>query len=324
MDRLLDIATSDGSVGSAPVPTLDLVAAFGSNPGKLRMHLYRPLSARVRAPLVVVLHGCGQTAAGYETGSRWTTLARDHGFMVLYAEQQGVNNQRTCFNWFERGDITRGSGEVESIHQMIDHAIADHGADPKAVFICGLSAGGAMAGAMLATYPETFAGGAIIAGLPYGTASNTSEALESMFTGKVREAKVWGDAVRAASAFSGRRPGVAIWHGTADPVVKPINAGELVKQWTNVHGVGAEPPFERTIGTVTRREWQDESGRTCVIDYSLPGIGHGTPIDDPTPSALFFLPAGISATHQIADDWGLLAPPKPTLLARIGLDGLLS
>ena len=322
MDGMVGGAASDTSdFGPAARAALRQVSDFGSNPGALKMFVYKPLeSSRKARPLVVVLHGCSQTAAGYDSASGWSHLADRENFVVLLPQQQSANNHQTCFSWFEPDDTRRDGGEALSIRQMIATAIED-GADPKRVYICGLSAGGAMACAMLALYPEIFAGGAIIAGLPFGTAANVSEALDSMYSGKIRDSKVWGDLVRAANpAFPGPWPTVSIWHGTGDRTVKPINAGELVKQWTNVQGVAADAPSEDKIGTTTRRVWRDAGGAPRVIEYSLPGMGHGTPVDNVDPPAPFFLPAGLSATTQLAEDWSLHESTPPTsFLSRLGL-----
>ena len=143
------------------------ISEFGTNPGALKMFAYVP-EPLPRAPaLVVVLHGCGQTAAAYDFGTGWSTLAKRYGFALLMPEQQGSNNANTCFNWFNPGDVARGRGEAASIRQMVARMVADHKIDPRRIYITGLSAGGAMTSVMLATYPEVFAGGAIIAGLPY-------------------------------------------------------------------------------------------------------------------------------------------------------------
>ena len=307
MDGILDEISSGFRTDdrAEPAPVLEQVRSFGPNDGNLSMRLYRPNALGKRRPLVVVLHGCTQTAAGFGTASGWLRLADELKFMVLLPEQKAENNRQTCFSWFEAGDIRRGSGEVASIAEMIDMAVTAFDADRDRIFICGLSAGGAMAAAMLATYPELFQGGAMIAGLPYGTATSTSEALDSMYSGKIKEAKVWGDIVRSASKHTGPWPSVAIWHGTEDRVVKPINAGELVKQWTNVHGVGGEAPAEDQIGRTTRRVWRDGRKLQVVTEYSVAGLGHGVPVDDASPPAPFFIPAGLSSTWHIAKDWNL-------------------
>ena len=269
---------------------------------------------------MIVLHGCGQTAAGFERGARWTDLADAHGFIVLYPEQRSLNNQQLCFNWFVPADTRRGGGEVESIRQMIGHAMTMADVDARRVYVCGLSAGGAMAGAMLATYPDLFAGGAIIAGLPYGAASTTSEALESMYAGRTKDAKAWGDLVRSASPHRGPWPSVFVWHGLSDTTVRPINAGEIVKQWCDVHGFAQGAPAQTRLGHIARRAWSGTGGRACVVEYSLPGFAHGVPVDAVTSPAPFFLPSHVSAIRQIAGDWGLLAPVRRRgLFGRLGL-----
>src|SRR3954463_16767186 len=138
-------------------------AEFGSHPGSLRMFSFVPPNPEPAPALVVVLHGCGQTAAAYDFGAGWSTLAKRYGFALLMPEQQSANNANTCFNWFNPGDVARGRGEAASIRQMVARMVADHKIDPRRIYITGLSAGGAMTSVMLATYPEVFAGGAIIA-----------------------------------------------------------------------------------------------------------------------------------------------------------------
>ena len=140
--------------------------AFGPNPGNLRMLVHVPERLPRMAPLVVALHGCSQTADEYDYGTGWSSLANRLGFAVVYPEQQPTNNPKNCFSWFLPGDIARGHGEALSIQQMVEHAIATFGVDRRRVFVTGLSAGGAMAAVMLATYPEVFAGGAIMPDSP--------------------------------------------------------------------------------------------------------------------------------------------------------------
>jgi feruloyl esterase len=287
------------------------LTGFGSNPGNLRAFFYVPEALESSPALVVVLHGCGQTAAGYDFGAGWSTLADRYGFALLLPEQKRANNPKTCFSWFSPGDTTRGRGEALSIRQMVDRMVRDHGIDRGRIFATGLSAGGAMTSAMLAAYPDVFAGGAIIAGLPYGAARTVNEALESMFKGRSRTAGDWGDLVRAASPHRGPWPRVSVWHGSADTTVAPINAQEIVKQWTDVHGVASSQAEWDEVDGYPRRVWRGAAGESVVEEYTITGMAHGTPLapsasDDPHGAAgPFLLDAGIASSYHIAAFWGL-------------------
>jgi poly(hydroxyalkanoate) depolymerase family esterase len=286
------------------------VAAFGSNPGNLRMLVYEPKRLPRSSPVVVALHGCSQTAAKYDRGSGWSQLADSLGFAVVYPEQQPANNPNNCFSWFLPGDTTRGEGEALSIRQMVEHAVAALHVDRQRVFITGLSAGGAMASVMLATYPEVFAGGAIIAGLPYGCARTVQQAFEAMFKEQSMAAPALGDRVRSASNNRGSWPKISVWHGTADPIVKPANSEEIVRQWTDLHGLATAPSYAEAIGGHVRRVWNDADGETLIEAFSIGGMAHGVPLatrgeDSCGAVGAFFLDAGISSTHHIASFWRL-------------------
>src|SRR3954469_24993325 len=212
----------------SPSNHLTETKSFGPNPGALRMFTYLPPDVSADCALMVVLHGCTQSAANYDRGAGWSTLAERFGFALLLPEQHRSNNPNGCFNWFQTGDIERGHGEALSIRQMVAKMVSDHGIDPARVFVTGLSAGGAMTSVMLATYPDVFTGGAIVAGLPYGAANNVQQAFENMFQCRPRKAGEWGDLVRRASPHQGRWPLVSVWHGGADTTVIPPNAIEIV------------------------------------------------------------------------------------------------
>jgi poly(hydroxyalkanoate) depolymerase family esterase len=304
------LGPSGADLGSGFDPLTEIFV-FGSNPGALRMFTYVPVQAPRKPALVVVLHGCAQTAASYDLGVGWSTLADRYGFALLMPQQQLSNNPNNCFNWFLPGDTGRGSGEALSIRQMIDTMIAAHGMDRKRVFVTGLSAGGAMTSVMLATYPELFAGGAVIAGLPFGTAANVNEALESMFHVRVRPAREWGDLVRAASRHRGPWPRISVWHGSADTVVRPDNADEIVKQWTDVHDLDPAPTLTETVDGYPRQVWRDRTGRDVIESYTIAGMAHGAPLaTGPAEThcgipGAFVLDVGISSSYHIAKFWGL-------------------
>jgi len=280
------------------------------------MFTYVPSPGETSSALVVVLHGCTQNAASYDYGAGWSVLAERYGFALLLPEQQRSNNPKSCFNWFLPGDITRGQGEALSIRQMVERMTIDHGIDPRRVFVTGLSAGGAMTSVMLATYPEVFAGGAIIAGLPYGAANNVQTALESMFQGHSRPAGEWGDLVRRASPHNGPWPRISVWHGSADGVVKPTNADEIIKQWIDVHGLSSVPTLNQIIDGYPRRVWRSADGADLIAAYTITGMGHGTPLatghseDRCGAAGAFLLEVGISSSYHIARDWGLIGPRR--------------
>jgi poly(hydroxyalkanoate) depolymerase family esterase len=299
------------------------VKGFGTNPGALRMFSYVPVVQQHPRALVVVLHGCGQSAAGYDVGAGWSTLAKHYGFALMLPEQQPSNNANTCFNWFNPEDIAREHGEACSIRQMIARMVADHGIDPRRIFITGLSAGGAMTSVMLATYPELFAAGAVIAGLPFGVASNVREALTGMQSSRTRSPTELGDLVRRASKHKGQWPKISVWHGSADRTVHPGNANEIVKQWLDVHRLPREPMSESMVDGYPRQVWWDGSGETVVESYTITDMAHGTPLgvadNDKRygTKGAFMLEAGISSSYHIAKFFGLTgwirqAKPAPT------------
>ena len=121
-----------------------------------------------------------------------------------------------------------------------------------------------MTSVMLATYPEVFAGGAIIAGLPYGAATNMQQAFETMYQCPPRAARAWGELVRKASRHKGPWPRVSVWHGGADATVIPPNAAEIIKQWSDVHGLPVQPSFEAMVDGYPRQVWVNAAGDELI------------------------------------------------------------
>jgi poly(hydroxyalkanoate) depolymerase family esterase len=307
----------------AQAPTrLQEVFGFGPNPGRLCMYAYVP-DRLPRAPaLVVVLHGCLQTAAEYDLGAGWSILADRFRFSLLFPEQQLANNPRGCFNWFQRGDSERDQGEALSIRHMVEHMIQAHAIDRRRVFVTGLSAGGGMTSVMLAAYPEVFAGGAVIAGVPYRGAIGVPAALRCMFQGQVRSGREWGSLVRGASPHRGPWPKLSVWHGSADLTVSPVNAAEIVKQWADVHGLAAVPSREEIVDGHSRRVWTNATGEDVLEQYIISGMGHGTPVSVRSgperhgAAGPFLLDAGIPSSYHIVRFWGLTRVEQiPSVLA---------
>ncbi len=307
------------TVGLTPAPTppgapppdapggvrVEEVAAFGANPGGLTMKLHAPESLpRAGAPLLVLLHGCGQDAVRFAVAAGWTALADRLGAPLLLPEQASRNNPGRCFNWFEPGDIARDGGEVRSILQMTEAAIDRFGCDRRRVFVAGLSAGGAMAAAVMAAYPDAFAAGAVVAGLPVGCATDVGSAMTRMrAAGADLSGPDWAARSRAVapSGYAGRWPRISIWQGGADRVVDPANAVNLEAQWVALHGLGSAPTQDLSPRPgLRRRVWRD-----AVELWTIDGMAHGYPVALASAEP-FVLSSGIDATGAIARFWGLL------------------
>ncbi|MBU8856306.1 MULTISPECIES: PHB depolymerase family esterase [unclassified Micromonospora] len=325
---VLAAATALVAALPAQAASLTQVTGFGSNPGNLAMYAYRPDGLPAGAPAVVLLHGCVQNASTYVANSGWQKYADQWKFTLIAPQQPSGNNANSCFNWFETGDTARGQGEALSIKQMVDYAKNTYGTDGARVYVSGLSAGGAMSATMLATYPDVFAAGSIIAGIPYRCATSMINAFSCMNPGVNKTPAQWGDLVRGAySGYSGKRPRVAIWHGTSDTTVATANAVESRDQWTNVLGVSATPTSTSTLPAGTSLEVY---GSDQVRLYRVSGMGHGTPVDpgsgaDQCGAAGAYFLDTICSTYRDAVFFGLggggsspsptptaTASPKPT------------
>ena len=303
--RSANLGTIPASAGR-----LQPMSQFGSNPGNLTAKHYIPDDLPCNAPLVVVLHGCGQDAAGYDHGAGWSTLADRYGFALLFPEQNAANNPNRCFNWFTPENTQRGSGDALSIYQMVVKLQSDCDLDPERTYITGLSAGGAMTSVMLATYPEVFAGGAIIAGLAYGSAADIPQAFARMRGQGGPAADSLPALVRAASDHEGPWPTISVWHGSGDTTVVPANAEAIVSQWRTIHGVAVEPDRSEMVDGYPRMVWTDAEGRDVIEEYSITGMGHGTPLSTQGEegygaAGAFMLEAAISSTQRIAEFWGI-------------------
>ncbi|XQU07445.1 PHB depolymerase family esterase [Halomonas sp. LY9] len=227
---------------------------------------------------MVVLHGSTQSAESYNRGAGWSELADQCGAALLYPEQRRTNNPISSFNWFKSGDSRRDAGEPLSIHHMIERVISEHAIDPARVFITGMSSGGAMTSVMLATYPEVFAGGAIIAGLPYRSADNLMQAAIRMKGyGGPSDHKL--DAlVREASTFEGPWPTISVWHGGSDSTVATANADSIVRQWQQIHQVEGPPTRVETVEGFLDRCGATIKGVKSSKNTSLKAWGMARPL----------------------------------------------
>ncbi len=297
---------------AAATGTYQQVTGFGSNPGNLAMYQYTPANLPSGAPLVVALHGCTQTANDYYTDSGWQKYADLWGFAVVFPQTNSTNNALSCFSWFDPTKDARGAGEAASVVQMVDYAQAHTGSDSHRVYVTGLSAGAGMAADLLADYPDVFAGGSIDSGLPAQCATSETAASGCQDGSQNLTPAQWGDKVRASDpGYSGPWPKVAIWQGSSDYTVYPVNSTELRDQWTNVWGISQTASSTTTLtGGTTEQVYDDPAGDPAVELYTISGMGHGLAVspgsgtDQCGATGAYFL-SYICSSYYTARFWGL-------------------
>ena len=290
---------------------------FGNNPGDLKAFVYSSSEkkrAETKRPLLVALHGCSQTGNNLSSISGWSQMAKENNFVVLYPEQRRINNPSKCFNWFNLKDITRNSGELESIINMIDHSIETYNIDPSQIYIYGVSAGAAMGVCLLATYPEYFKSGAIFAGAPYKVAVTNWQATKAMLKTVDRSPEEWGDLVTQDS-IKRAYPKLIVCHGTDDNVVDIRNSYELIEQWTDLHQIDTIPDEitpNYMSADLTKMVYKDSSGAEKIIFYEFSNLGHRIPIDPGKSKTqggrigMYSKDVGYFSTYYVAKEFNLL------------------
>ena len=227
---------------------------YANGAGSRVYQTYLPARYRGQSlPLVVMLHGCKQTPEDFAEGTRMNRLADELGFIVLYPSQPRGANPGRCWNWFSPQNQRRDAGEPSLIAGMTRQVMARYRVDPRRVYVAGLSAGGAMAAVMGATYPDLYAAIGIHSGLPYASAR---------------------DAVSALAAMRGRRTDVAplpqvptiVFHGDRDTTVHPRN-GDYGVEGRKLHAQRGEAGGRAYTRTVHR-------GRLPLEHWLVHGAGH--------------------------------------------------
>lgn len=298
-------------------PLSEEVMDFGTNPGNLSLFYYIPKTVKENAPMVVVLHGCGQGAAAAAELTGWNKLADEYGFYVMYPQQHFPNNPQHCFNWFKNNEIERGKGECESIKQMVDYMLKKFKVDSKNIFVTGMSAGGAMTTVMIATQPGMFKAAAVFAGGPYKPGSNIFASSGSMLWGVNKTPEEWGDLVwRQNPAFKAKYPRVIIFHGTKDPVVNFRGAHEIIEQWTYLHNADSVPTVidSAYLGAsdVTRFAYHNKDKEEAVVFYKVKDLGHVIPVNpgycdnEGGKTGIFATDKSFYSTYYTACEFGLI------------------
>jgi poly(hydroxyalkanoate) depolymerase family esterase len=260
--------------------------SFSNEAGSRVYKLYIPAGKPdAQRAMVVMLHGCTQSADDFAAGTRMNSLADEHGFLVVYPEQVTHANTSKCWNWFKPQDQLRGAGEPALIAGIVGEVAHRHGADPRRIFVAGLSAGAAMAVVLGETYPELFAGVGAHSGLPYGSAHDIPSALAAMKGGR---SGIPGSKYTPGAA--GKPPGkavqalpVIVFHGDRDHTVQQSNGARIVQQASDAHSALAgatglrvstqsgEVPGGRRF---SRSVHVDTDGQVRIESWTVQGAGH--------------------------------------------------
>jgi poly(hydroxyalkanoate) depolymerase family esterase len=247
--------------GSAPAPSPAMLSrSYVSGSGNRPYKLFVPVSMRAGAPLLVMLHGCTQSAEDFAAGTRMNALAEAHGWVVIYPEQVASANMQRCWNWFNPNDQQRGQGEAEIIAGMTRLVMAEFRSDPRGVFIAGLSAGGAQAAILGAAYPDLYAAIGVHSGLACGAAHDMMSAFSAMQQGRP------GAGTLAVPAI--------VFHGDRDSTVHPRNADEVA---AGLASGGTEKQEQGTAPgglSYTRKTRFSADGKPILEQWSIHGAGH--------------------------------------------------
>jgi len=248
--------------------------------GARRYHLFRPADLHLqpgeKLPLMVMLHGCGQTGRDFAASTRMNALAARQRFLVLYPEQDRLAHPQGCWNWYERRS-GKADAEAATLMAAVDQACMLYPADRERVALAGLSAGASMAALLATRYPQRFRAVVMHSGVAPGAAKSSATALGAMRGQNVPPMPITavGKAMGAAAVLA-TLPPMLVLHGDADAVVVPSNAVNSAAVWAAA--MGARPGVARDVQRGKRRPMRvtdfKRKGRTVVSLCEIAGLGH--------------------------------------------------
>lgn len=276
----LSIAIALGGVVSAQTlsSTLTQVKDFGPNPRNVSMYIYVPTNLPENPPILVVPHWCHGTAQDAFRGRPYASQGDKYGFISIYPDSPNKADQ--CWDVSSTHSLTHdGGGDALGIVSMVRWALEKYGGDKDRVFVTGTSSGAMMTNVLVGSYPDVFAAGSAWAGVPFGCFAGNGYGVwsDACATGKIiKNGTEWADMVlKAYPGYTGYRPKLQVFHGSADQVLHPQNLKETIKQWTTVFGVSATPT--QTTRDTPLKGWTRTRYGPKFEAYEAAGISHDIP-----------------------------------------------
>ena len=266
--------------------------------------LYLPSGAALTPrPLVVMLHGCQQTATDFAAATRMNKLAERKGFAVLYPQQAAAADRHRCWHWYRRSD-QQGVGDATLIAKMIAQVQGKHQLDASRTYAAGLSAGAGMATIVALHYPELIAAVGLHSAPVFGTSDSPMSAFRAMQQGSIL---AYRETAHQFSTAQPQFPGMPVMliHGNRDPVVRRVNMDQLAEQFVILNGAainGSEPVrrsyLARSGGRSPRHAYETSTyyaGRKPrLVKVEINALGHAWSGGDG--SLAFSAPEGPDAT----------------------------
>jgi acetylxylan esterase len=284
MSALGIISMALGTVLIAPAPSASAAALteitnFGTNPTNLRMHLYVPDRVTPKPAVLVAVHYCTGSGPAFHSGTEFARMADRYGFIIVYPTATRASK---CFDVSSPQALRHdGGSDPTGIVSMVRYALRNHNGDANRVYAVGASSGAMMTNVLLGAYPDVFKAGAAFAGVPFGcfATTNGSEWNSTCAQGNlIKTPQQWGDLVRAAyPGYTGPRPRMQLWHGTADDTLRHPNFTEEIKQWTNVAGIPQTPTTSDSPQPNWNRTRYNIGGTVQVEGVSIQGGTHNVP-----------------------------------------------
>ncbi|MHB8598050.1 MAG: extracellular catalytic domain type 1 short-chain-length polyhydroxyalkanoate depolymerase [Ktedonobacteraceae bacterium] len=254
------------------------------------VHTPKSYQVGIPVPLIVMLHGCTQTALDFAAGTRMNLLAEQHNFIVVYPQQTTSSNRNLCWNWFLPTNQVRGSGEpacIAGIVQTIKNATMKWTIDPTRIYVAGISAGAALAVILGVTYPDLFAAIGVHSGLEYQAATSTNTAFKVMRRGGPEPGQQGLIAYHMMSNHARLIPTI-VFHGTNDQFVVPLNGDQTVQQWIQTNTLASQGSYtadfiqpdkvtyDQVPGgrTYTTTSWHNADGEEVQVYWKISGMGH--------------------------------------------------